>query len=156
MAALLPNSCFIHIPRTGGSYIRGVLKDLGLFQGETGSEEDRPFQYRAHSRYEKTKLDSGDRKLFTFVRNSQSWFISLWNTRQDTGHWPLLDETDRSMYYVSVSAQTWIFNVTRWRPDLYRRILAAYGVHQPDVMVGHTETLDSNLKTILYTLEGIS
>ncbi len=156
MAALLPNSCFIHIPRTGGSYIREVLKNLDLFQGETGSKKDRPFQYRAHMRYDKVKHECGDRKLFTFVREPHSWFTSLWETRQDTGHWPLLDETDKSMFYMSISAQSWITNLLKWRPDFQREILIPYGVHQPDVLIGHTETLDADLKSILHQLEGIS
>lgn len=156
MAVLLPNSCFIHIPRTGGSYIRGVLKDLGLFQGETGSDADRPFQYRAHMRYDRVKQECGDRQIFTFVREPHAWFKSLWDTRQDTGHWPLLDETDKSMHYVSVSVQAWIYGILRWRPNFQREILIPYGIHKPDVMVGHTENLDSDLKAILHELEGIS
>ncbi len=79
MALLLPNSVFIHTPKTGGVWVESALVGEGLVIGPLGLRHakgpdvtnTREFQERAVS--------------FTFVRHPLSWYQSYWSYKEKDG-----------------------------------------------------------------------
>lgn len=73
MSIRLPHSCFIHIPRTGGTWFQNVVSKLEIpyqvFKGDVDS----------HFRY--CELPENWRKLasFAFVRHPWGWVGSRWS-----------------------------------------------------------------------------
>ncbi len=66
---LLPNSLFVHIPKTGGTWTSHVLKDMGIVQTRFDRAHERPSEYRELI---------GNRLYFTFIRNPITWYQSRW------------------------------------------------------------------------------
>lgn len=72
MAVLLKNSIFFHIGRTGGYWVRDVLADLNLVEGEIGSFHATPRQVRGEEAVRSRTF------RFCFVRHPLSWLRSAW------------------------------------------------------------------------------
>ena len=76
MAAILPNSIFVHIPKTGGTFVRRTIKDLGLYRGEAYEGNNN------WTRIQVIHLGIGDiqsnKLTFAFVRNPTTWLQSKW------------------------------------------------------------------------------
>jgi hypothetical protein len=106
MALLLKNGAvFLHIPKTGGTWVRHVLKELDMIKGRMGhshSDYERAFWHdKLHHdvkvvryivgraiRYSRAqvKMEPGCFK-FCFVREPLSWYESWWRYMQST-NWP--------------------------------------------------------------------
>ena len=74
MALVLPNSVFIHVPKTGGSWVRAAVKAAGIRAEESG-----PFD--VHDHYGVFDLPAflvADRFTFGFVRHPVDWIKSRW------------------------------------------------------------------------------
>jgi hypothetical protein len=83
MASILPNSIFIHIPKTGGTWVTSALNRAGLHK--------QPMQHLAiFKRLVINKHDSIHKllelrpklkglKTFAFVRNPVTWYQSRWS-----------------------------------------------------------------------------
>ncbi len=78
MALMLPNSVFIHIRKTGGTWVRSAIAAAGIPTEEVGEE---------HSTYAQIKHLIGDRKVFSFIRHPLSLLKSYWAFRTVT-FWP--------------------------------------------------------------------
>lgn len=64
---------FLHIPKTGGIWVRDTLRQTSIYKKECGH----PHDFYSNIKYNnKHKL-----KIFCFVRHPVSWFISHW------AHW---------------------------------------------------------------------
>jgi hypothetical protein len=72
MAAILPNSIFIHVPKTGGTFVRRTLKDLGIYQGEY----PRPLGFSSLRNHVGIQFINSPKKTFAFVRSAASWLQS--------------------------------------------------------------------------------
>jgi hypothetical protein len=96
MALILPNSAMIHIPKTGGSFCRRVVRDMGIPYLESGPAEKVVVQ-RRHAGitqiYDDLMVDNWmeanpkpkQRLVFTFVRNPLTWLQSKWSYSIRTG-----------------------------------------------------------------------
>lgn len=72
MTLLLNNSVFVHVPRTGGMWLRGVVSELGLIVMETTSDR---WNHCSHS-----ELPAALQSMpsFSFVRHPVTWITSRW------------------------------------------------------------------------------
>ncbi len=73
MSIRLPNSCFIHIPRTGGFWLAEVAQRLGIRYQRLTGDVDSHFTYQ--------QLPDNWRRLpaFGFVRHPLAWIGSRWS-----------------------------------------------------------------------------
>lgn len=74
MSYYLPKSVFIHIPKTGGSWIKKVLQKLDIVQ----KREDEGW----HS----VQIVKG-KYHFCFVRHPLTWYQSMWAYNWKENHW---------------------------------------------------------------------
>jgi len=104
MALVLSNGAiFLHIPKTGGNWVRQVLEDQGLLAGELGHKHcdiDRvlydPYltaNVRDHKKWQKSGQPPIYEHPFTFcfVRHPLSWYESWFRymTKRKWNDWPL-------------------------------------------------------------------
>lgn len=87
MAALLPNSVFLHNRKTGGMWVREVLGQLegSRILGRPQAEDLRDAPARViHMTFDEAKvaLRGKQRFYFTFVRNPYSWLESFYGQRR--------------------------------------------------------------------------
>jgi hypothetical protein len=73
MAVRLKNSCFIHIPRTGGLWFEKVLHEIGIKHQILRGDIDSHFSYNELP-YNWKVLHS-----FSFVRHPLNWIKSRWS-----------------------------------------------------------------------------
>lgn len=73
MHLVLANSLFVHIPKTGGTWVRKALEAAGVPWKRTGSDAHVPFHV----------IESAveGRFTFAFVRHPVSWYQSYWAFR---------------------------------------------------------------------------
>lgn len=73
MSLRMPNTCFVHIPRTGGMWMKKVAENLGLIQEQLNGDIDSHYAYR--------ELSKGWKELraFTFIRHPFLWVRSRWS-----------------------------------------------------------------------------
>lgn len=88
MAILLPRSLFLHVPKTGGTWVREVLDVSGLMRGETiCMNNGEPFRRSgANHCFFQTVPESllHNRFTFAFVRHPLTWYQSYWAYRMET------------------------------------------------------------------------
>jgi hypothetical protein len=77
MALLIPDGLFIHVPKTGGTWVRAAIAAAGIPNHESG-----PFEIEDHYGVPDFKhanrLDLLSRFSFGFVRNPVAWLKSRW------------------------------------------------------------------------------
>ena len=72
MSVYLKNSCFNHIPKTGGRWIKVMIQKYVEYVKIVGYDDGK-WLYTDHS-----SLDPCDKIPFYFVREPSSWVASLW------------------------------------------------------------------------------
>jgi len=87
MAMILPHSAFIHIPRTGGTWVTCAIKSCGIKYKKSGKPEDYGVK-TIHHTLEQAKPWFGNRIAFSFVRNPLTYLQSCWSR----SHWPSLSD----------------------------------------------------------------
>lgn len=97
MAMRLPNSAFIHIPKTGGTWCRHTIKALGLNKGEIG---------RLHSPIYKIKHQLDGLFVFGTVRNPATWLQSRYS--YDKRNWRKQRPWDRNRKDLRLSFNDWV------------------------------------------------
>lgn len=85
MAFLLPKSAFIHIPRTGGTWVRLALVSSGMKKRESGLGKDYGVKTIHHTIEQAQEWIEG-RKTFSFIRHPVTYLRSRWLK----GHFPPL------------------------------------------------------------------
>lgn len=160
MALLLPRSVFIHVPKTGGSWVRAAVRNAGIQTQELGCswhEGDRcdhsyafDFRHRIesphvcwHNRY--CDVDAGGRFVFAFVRHPVSYYRSHWSYKTQHG-WDERSAADRELK--ADSLEGFVRKVLERRPrgwvsGMYRNFLLREG-KMPD-FVGYQERLADDL-----------
>src|SRR5688500_498878 len=79
---------FVHIPRTGGVFVRDVLRD------HVEAEPAGP-RFATHASYEELPPEFGDRPGFCVVRSPWDWYVSWYHhTMQRGPHLARLDPGD--------------------------------------------------------------
>lgn len=90
MARILPKSVFYHIPKTGGTWVNHVLKQMFIKTREYKEERHRSpvlnLRLEHISPLHADKKVVGDRISFAFVRNPVTWYQSFWKYK-DKSRW---------------------------------------------------------------------
>src|SRR5262245_18786572 len=77
MAILLRKSLFVHMAKTGGTWMTGLFKHAGVVEAQTG---------RHHVSWPDAVLELGDKRQgFAFVRHPASWWRSYWSYKRHKG-----------------------------------------------------------------------
>lgn len=81
MSIRLPNSCFVHIPRTGGLWFGKVVETLGIKHQLLKGDIDGHFTY--------CQLPDNWKELhsFSFIRHPFAWVKSRWSHAQEIHAW---------------------------------------------------------------------
>ena len=80
MTVILPNSVFIHIPKTGGMWVRSALEQSDLVTESYGFRHTVPLLYEKYM--ERTFR-------FCFVRHPLTWYKSYWAMRSRDNSWDM-------------------------------------------------------------------
>lgn len=146
MALRLTKSVFIHVPKTGGTWISAVLREKGIVEEETS---------RPHMRWSEILEEPGMKawhhlRPFLFVRHPVSWYQSYWAYKVrngwESGNW--MDETFQSPHF-----PIFVENCVKGHPALLGRI---YRKHTQGVsFVRRFEKLREGLLEAL-VVEGVS
>ena len=133
MAVLTPNTCFLHIPKTGGQWVRSVLKSLEIRCDEDPSYHGIP-----------TETTVGDRVPYCFVRHPATWLRSYWGhrTREEwqafphvADDWPYQAMNDALDEFASPSFEEFALAVCEKRPGIVGELFANYTEALPGVVV---------------------
>lgn len=76
MSLRFPNTCFVHIPRTGGIWLQELTRQLGILRQVFKGDVDSHFTY--HQILEHAP-EWKNLKSFSFVRNPIDWIKSRWS-----------------------------------------------------------------------------
>lgn len=103
MALVLPHSIFLHVPKTGGTWVRTAIDRAGIPNRESNRGQE-PLGFRFHTdltnttdrgplnltfrRRPGTWYIPGGRFCFAFVRNPLDWYRSYWAHRMRKGWKP--------------------------------------------------------------------
>ncbi len=171
MAFLLKNGAvFLHVPKTGGTFIRHVLEELDLIAGPLGhnhSHFERAYWHdKMHHnakvvRYifrewigspKRQKRMKVDAFKFCFVREPLTWYESWWRFMTSINWRVLGDESDPHKWYPtsmlnglgSADFNEFMHNVNRKRPGYVTELYGWYV--RPGVnFVGKAENLQHDL-----------
>jgi hypothetical protein len=171
MALLLKNGAvFLHIPKTGGTWIRKVLEDLDLVAGPLGhghSDLDRAYWHaKLHHDFKVLRYIARDwgrspraqKKMsprafkFCFVREPLGWYESWWRFMMSLNWRVLGDETDPHKWHPnamlnglgSPDFNAFMHNLNRKRPGYVTEMYGWYV--RPGVdFVGKLENMQHDL-----------
>jgi len=87
MAYLLPNSTFIHIPKTAGQWAAAALENAGLVVDRIGVVHASPDELEQEEEFRRRNF------RFTFVRHPAAWYQSMWAHRIDE-EWEPIDDPE--------------------------------------------------------------
>ncbi len=154
---LLPSSVFMHIPKTGGDWVRAALRNAGVLQGLPRQHSPDKHLTRGES-----LVPRAGRRVFCFVRHPMSWLESFWrysggvdqecrepleyNWRRECARGnavlgPVCDCYDPDF-------ATFICKVTTARPGYVGWLYSQYVT--PHALVGRTEKLSADLIACLH------
>jgi hypothetical protein len=138
---ILPKSCFLHVPKTGGSWVRKAIKAAGI------ACEDFSLGNNHHPGL--ADCPTPDKFKFAFVRHPLSLYRSYWQYKMTYG-WDaenLIDNTCRSNDF-----HTFVATVLEKLPGIYSRSLHEFvgPPQQPIDFIGKYENLVEDLITALH------
>jgi hypothetical protein len=174
MAVLLKNNAlFLHVPKTGGTWVTQVLHRLSLIKRHLGHRHADLFRIQWHGHLEKDfyvvkniikrRLRGRDRCpdpnstfMFCFVREPLSWYESWWCFMQQRG-WQNWGST-QDIYQWHPNAvlnglgspdfNTFVRNVNRKYPGFVSNLYNSY-VGSDRVHIGKQENLVEDMQTFL-------
>jgi hypothetical protein len=137
---------FLHVPKTGGSYVAGALEAaLGARAIDFSASEDR----RERNGHAALRSFEGN-ELFTlaFVRHPLSWYRSFWSYRMRMG-WRMDHPLDRAAR--SESFEEFVARVTERMPGYLSLLFGEFigPVERPIDFIGRYERLTEDLCTAL-------
>lgn len=148
MALILPNSAFIHIPQTGGTWVRMAIKELGIPCKESGNQPKEWGIKTIHHNFLKAKPYIGNKFTFSFVRNPLTYLQSRWcgkSLPRIMEHYDLKNSTDFNEF-VKVYLDKIPGNITQ----IFRNYLTLNDKFPAVDFVGKHENL---LEDLIYVLK---
>jgi hypothetical protein len=82
LALILPHSVFFHFPKTGGYFVREVIRRSGI-PFSVDDPENHSFHNIDPSHLADEEISS--RLKFIFIRHPMEWYASYWNHRNHVG-----------------------------------------------------------------------
>lgn len=156
MTIILPNSTFLHIPRTGGTWVRRVLSENRLIESELRSEtRQESSEYSVNSWH---MVPENVSNAFCFVRHPATWYQSYWAYKQDTSSWSHTNPFDQQcaddyfLEFVKKALASYPVGYVTWLYEFYT---------ENSGFVGRQENLRNDLIAALqwagedYALDGI-
>lgn len=145
MALILPKSIFLHIPKTGGIWVRNAIKraNIDTFEyGEQHSHFNELLKYRDEQFYKK-------KFIFTFIRHPLSWYQSRWAFRIKHG-WQMRHPLDFNC--ASNDFCEFVKNCIEYKPEGWVSWLYQSFIDKApkDVFVGKQENLVGDLIDALH------
>ena len=149
MAIYTDKFLFLHVPKTGGIWVKQVLTHIGINYQELGHQHE---HYPSLSKHKPPEFFQ-DRYVFTFVRHPITWYQSRWAFRMKMG-WQAQHPLDwncasndfntfvqRTLSFCPAGWCTWLYNsyINHYRPD--GRCLVDF--------IGRTENLTDDLISVL-------
>lgn len=164
MAELLKNGdVFIHVPKSGGNWVRDLLRRQNLWRCRIGYKHSTPERINDVWRFHRwqflkhlpTRPDVTPAKLrraykFCFVRNPVAWYESWWKFMAgdwhpwEVGRWHPQRPIDGCG---SDDFNTFVENVLRDHPSYVSEMYAEYA--RGCDFVGRTETMADDLESVL-------
>jgi hypothetical protein len=134
---LTPNSCFVHVPKTGGTWVRAAIQVSGIPHLAVGGHHD--------TLNDEKRLVMHDRLTFAFARHPVSWWASFWAYSIEHG-WPpvsgpLWDRITRNC--VMPTFGEFMDRMLAEHPGAYTHILFRYLEHVD--FIGRYEHLEHDL-----------
>ena len=175
MALLLKNNAiFLHIPKTGGTFVTHVLEQLNLIKDRVGREhadfarvflhdrlhaDDKVFRNLVRRRL--GWLPKIDPKAFSFcfVREPLSWYVSYWRFMESI-NWRQWGEPKNPYHWHPKTAlnglgspdfNEFMYKVNRKRPGFVSELYGWYN-HSEIQFVGKQENLREDLMKVLSRL----
>jgi hypothetical protein len=171
MALLLKNdSVFLHIPKTGGTWVRAILKEFDLVKGPLGhghSDFERAYWHAKlhhdlkvvryilrewiHSPRAQPKMKPGC-FMFCFIREPLAWYESWWRFMMSINWRVLGDESDPHKWHPnamlnglgSPDFNTFMHNLNRKRPGYVTEMYGWY-IRPGMTFVGKLENMVPDL-----------
>ncbi|MBI1210461.1 MAG: hypothetical protein GC190_03285 [Alphaproteobacteria bacterium] len=160
---LVDGSIFLHIPKTGGSWVTAALKDQNLIRRKVEGKHacmDRVL-------YERTRFAPWRREFFTFcfVRNPlswyESWFKFMSDPKQNWRDWGSTISGRKGWHPNAIlngcgaeDFNTFVANVVRKRPGYVTELFGWY-TKPPISFIGRQENLAEDLIRVL-SMRGIA
>jgi len=144
------DAAFIHMPRTGGSFIKQTLHDLGI--------KNQPSPYKAHIGIKLINSKFPDRKLWTSVRNPIHHLRSFWACRWSIFMTPINGQGGFDHFYGSDCSfiefiETYLENYSGTLSKWYRKKLTLDNRYPALDYFVKTEDLPNGLIPVLKNLE---
>jgi hypothetical protein len=141
---ILPHSCFLHVPKTGGSWVKKAIMAAGV------SAQEHSIDGYTHLGLE--HCPDPARFRFAFVRNPLALYKSYWQFKMTVG-WDAANALDECCQ--SDDFDAFVRKVLSAFPGIYARTLRDFvgPVEAPIEFVGRYENLVEDLVTAL-TLAG--
>ena len=182
MATLLkPDAVFLHVPKTGGTFLRKLFVDMGLVRfnfGRDHADMERTINVSGHypGNYLLRSLQLGgslDRYVdkcykFCFVRNPFDWYESYWRFLNDRPGLSFKPQKNRSRFgfpidpwhpgaalepLVDPDFNRFIDKVVRHCPGYLTQMFGWYADPQHIDFVGKQETLENDMRHIFEQLK---
>lgn len=153
MTVLLPNSAFLHIPKTGGTWVRNALQSSGLHIHEVRAKTELESTESKIRSWHNVPLHNdmylAKENIFCFIRNPFIWYQSYWSHKTGNDSWRehnVIDacKDDRFIVFIDNVLESFPDGYVTWLYDFY----ASHAT-----FVGRTERLQQDLITAL-TLAG--
>ena len=152
MSLRLPNSVFVHVPRTGGLWLGEVVQKIGLLQQRFNGDVDSHFTFR--------ELPDLWRALqpFSFVRHPLGWIKSRWShsvecrISDDHRHYGINRLFDEHFH---ASFRETVEDILRNRPGLVGLTFREMQDGIPAAFLRRTEDLPYSAVDLLRNLEGV-
>lgn len=138
--AILPNSAFLHIPKTGGSWVFQSLIKMDLVESSFG-----------HIPITKLK-ELTEKPVFAFVRNPVTWYQSRWSARNAREQGSVLDFKNKNE---KRHFNIWVGRVIEEMPGRVTKMYKRYLGDKFDSVehIGFTESLEGDLGYFLSRLK---
>jgi hypothetical protein len=142
---ILPNSVFLHAPKTGGTWVRQALRAAGLAAREW---PDAPHCHATRDDFRPAEY--GDLPAFAFVRHPAEWLRSYWVYKMGVD-WQRPNKFDRKLRDCRSTFDGFVRGVLEREPPGYvGRLFSRYLPAGDSLAIGRFERLPSELIRILH------
>jgi len=148
MAYFLTKTCFIHVPKCGGRWIKRHLVSTATI---TDVEYKGTLGLKNKEHYAPTWKELGDKKPFAFLRHPITWLASLHNHRvRKRKNW------QKQIPLEKIGHHDWhqfVKNVIAYPNWIYEYYAMHVGQYGNKITIGKMENIEEELIQILKTLD---